>query len=428
MKYFTPPNSYPDVEGADSTQRAEVCSNGLAIQQTFNHIKKRHSFLRKRLVSLLEWNRVDKGIFILAMLMPFFLQYFLWASYVLDHPELHRVVNIAALYDYLWIQIALVAIGCGILGLGLVLRRRKPDATFFQHLVLQFFSLTMIAMFYYVGPLSFSAGLFLLGAPVWGLILLDRQPVWWATGVGVGALLGLGYAAAYTVFPHASLMIPPTDQAGRLFEMNSTVYFNALFFILILVMADQMLAWWHAREDSIRELSRTDTLTGIHNRLSILDFLDHEVARTVRMNTPLSVVILDLDHFKKVNDDWGHPVGDLVLQRTAQVLQQNIRDIDALGRYGGEEFIMVLPGADHSEAFKIIERCRSELAQAEILTESKQSIRVTASFGFVCMSGLAIEPHILIKTADQALYTAKSNGRNRVESREVAANLESILA
>jgi len=286
----------------------------------------------------------------------------------------------------------------------------------------------MIAMFYYVGPLSFSAGLFLLGAPVWGLILLDRKPVWWATGIAVTALLGLGYAAAYNVFPHASLMIPPTDQAGRVFWMNSTVYFNALFFILILVMADQMLAWWHAREDNIRELSRTDALTGVHNRLSILDFLNHEVARTVRMNTPLSVVILDLDHFKRVNDDWGHPVGDLVLQRTAEVLQQNIRDIDALGRYGGEEFIIVLPGADHGEALSIIERCRIELARAEILTESNHSIRVTASFGFVCVSGLQIEPHVLIKTADQALYAAKSNGRNRVESMEVSSRREEVLA
>ncbi|AXI01491.1 GGDEF domain-containing protein [Aquirhabdus parva] len=424
MKYFTPPSSYSETEA----QGPEVCRNGIAIQQTFHHIKKRHSFLRKRLVSILEWSRVDKGIFILVMLTPYFLQYFLWSGYVVNHSELHGIVNISVLNSYLWIQTILVVIGCGILGFGLVMRRRKPDAVFFQYLVLQFFSLSMIAMFYYVGPLSFSAGLFLLGAPVWGLILLDRKPVWWATGIAVTALLGLGYAAAYNVFPHASLMIPPTDQAGRVFWMNSTVYFNALFFILILVMADQMLAWWHAREDNIRELSRTDALTGVHNRLSILDFLNHEVARTVRMNTPLSVVILDLDHFKRVNDDWGHPVGDLVLQRTAEVLQQNIRDIDALGRYGGEEFIIVLPGADHGEALNIIERCRIELARAEILTESNHSIRVTASFGFVCVSGLQIEPHVLIKTADQALYAAKSNGRNRVESMEVSSRREEVLA
>jgi len=126
MKYFTPPSSYSETEA----QGPEVCRNGIAIQQTFHHIKKRHSFLRKRLVSILEWSRVDKGIFILVMLTPYFLQYFLWSGYVVNHSELHGIVNISVLNSYLWIQTILVVIGCGIFGFGLVMRRQKPDAVF----------------------------------------------------------------------------------------------------------------------------------------------------------------------------------------------------------------------------------------------------------------------------------------------------------
>jgi diguanylate cyclase (GGDEF)-like protein len=148
-----------------------------------------------------------------------------------------------------------------------------------------------------------------------------------------------------------------------------------------------------------------------------------EVARATQLREPLSVVILDLDHFKKVNDQWGHPTGDLVLKTAAQVLRQNIRECDSLGRYGGEEFIIIIPNADQAEAQKIIERCRIALAQTNILSESQVLINVTASFGVVNVTHSIeqmIEPYTLIKTADEALYIAKHNGRNRIETKVFA--------
>ncbi|HEY4714109.1 MAG TPA: GGDEF domain-containing protein, partial [Aquirhabdus sp.] len=189
------------------------------------------------------------------------------------------------------------------------------------------------------------------------------------------------------------------------------------FFVPIILMADQMLMWWREREEKIRHMSRTDALTGIHNRMSILSILDNEVARAERTKSALSMVILDLDHFKKVNDVWGHPTGDLVLKTATKVLKHNIREIDALGRYGGEEFVIVLPGADQLEAQKIIERCRIKLSEAEIFSDNNTMIKVTASFGLVSVNGHAVEAHSLIKTADEALYLAKHSGRNRIEIR-----------
>lgn len=297
------------------------------------------------------------------------------------------------------------------------MRQKKPNSIIFQNVALHFFALTLVAMSYAIGTASFCAGLVLLGAPVFGFILLDRKAVWGATITALLVLVGLSYVTAYGLLPYAPVMVTPTDQASNLFWMNSVFFFAAPFFIVIILMADQMLKWWRKREDKIRHMSRTDALTGIHNRMSILNILDHEVTRAERTKSSLSMVILDLDHFKKVNDVWGHPTGDLVLKTAAKVLKHNIRAIDALGRYGGEEFVIVLPGADPEEAQKIIDRCRVKLSEAEIFSDNNTLIKVTASFGLVSVNGHTVESHTLIKTADEALYLAKHSGRNRIETK-----------
>lgn len=381
--------------------------------------------LRKHLSAALEWSTVDKGLILLVMIIPIYGQYLLWSLYVLSRPDRARLVNVPLVIEVMKIDVAFIIIGAIILCAGLYLRQKRPDSLFFQNITLHFFSLTLVAMSYSIGTASFCAGLVLLGAPVFGFILLDRKAVWGATITALIVLIGLSYATAYELIPYAPVMIPPSDHVSHLFWMNSVFFFAAPFFFPIIVMADQMLMWWREREEKIRHMSRTDALTGIHNRMSILGILDHEVARAERAKSALSFVILDLDHFKKVNDVWGHPTGDLVLKTAAKVLKHNIRAIDALGRYGGEEFVIVLPGADQEEALKVIERCRIKLAEAEIFSENNTLIKVTASFGLVSVSGYSVEAHTLLKTADEALYLAKHNGRNRIEIKtfEVAVAL-----
>lgn len=377
--------------------------------------------LRKHLSAALEWSAVDKGLILLVMIIPIYGQYLLWSLYVLSRPDRTRLVNVPLVIDVMKIEIAFIIIGAILLFTGRYLRHKRPDSLFFQNISLHFFSLTLVAMSYSIGTASFCAGLVLLGAPVFGFILLDRKAVWGATITALIVLVGLSYATVYELIPYAPVMIPPSDHASHLFWMNSLFFFAAPFFFPIILMADQMLIWWREREEKIRYMSRTDALTGIHNRMSILGILDQEVARAERTNASLSMVILDLDHFKKVNDVWGHPTGDLVLKTAAKVLKHNIREIDALGRYGGEEFVIVLPGADPIEAQKIIERCRIKLSEAEIFSDNNTLIKVTASFGLVSVNGHTVESHTLIKTADEALYLAKHSGRNRIETTIFAA-------
>jgi diguanylate cyclase (GGDEF)-like protein len=130
----------------------------------------------------------------------------------------------------------------------------------------------------------------------------------------------------------------------------------------------------------------------------------------------MCVVILDLDHFKRINDTWGHPTGDKVLQEAARVLRDCIRTCDGIGRFGGEEFMLVLPDTSVDGAAVLVERCRAALAATLIRAETGKTFHVSASFGVVCNEkDMNVDGEALIKSADEALYLAKENGRNRVE-------------
>lgn len=158
-----------------------------------------------------------------------------------------------------------------------------------------------------------------------------------------------------------------------------------------------------------------DSLTGLWNRHAIFGVLQRELARSGREGKPLTVIMADIDHFKKINDMHGHLAGDLVLRETACRITSGLRQYDSVGRYGGEEFLIVLPGCDHSYGYGSVERLRNEFDSNPMIT-SEGSYRVTLSFGIVVVdpaSSWAIDD--IVGAADEALYRAKRNGRNRIE-------------
>jgi diguanylate cyclase (GGDEF)-like protein len=155
-----------------------------------------------------------------------------------------------------------------------------------------------------------------------------------------------------------------------------------------------------------------DGLTGLANRRAAADALHAEVARAERLETPLSVVLADLDGFKDVNDAHGHAVGDEVLRSFAAVLRETLRDSDVAGRWGGEEFLLLLPGAEEEGAVLLAERVRIAFASRGIPRVG--GLRVTASFGVAEYAG-ETRSEQLVAAADGALYRAKGAGKNRVE-------------
>jgi len=179
-------------------------------------------------------------------------------------------------------------------------------------------------------------------------------------------------------------------------------------------LADLQAELLSARE-ALREQATRDSLTHIWNRSSILEMLSRELARAERERTPVGVVIVDLDHFKNVNDSHGHLAGDAVLCEAARRMQGAIRHYDSIGRYGGEEFLILLPGCDEQSSFTQAERLRRQIENAE-MSLNETCLRLTASFGVTCaMPGDPWTPEGLIRKADEALYLAKKLGRNRAQ-------------
>ena len=164
----------------------------------------------------------------------------------------------------------------------------------------------------------------------------------------------------------------------------------------------------------LQELSQTDPLTGLYNRRYLMTSLDQEMERTRRTGLPTSIIMMDLDHFKRLNDTYGHQFGDAALCHVAALLKENLRKLDIPCRFGGEEFVMILPGTRLPQAVRLAVRLKDTLAQS---WEEPQggSGRLTASFGVETYTGRQdLSPQSFLQQADRWLFLAKAQGRNTV--------------
>jgi diguanylate cyclase (GGDEF)-like protein len=163
----------------------------------------------------------------------------------------------------------------------------------------------------------------------------------------------------------------------------------------------------------VQTLAATDSLTGLFNRRHFYELAELEMKRSLRYERPLSVIMADIDFFKKVNDSYGHAVGDLVLREAATILKQNTRETDIVGRYGGEEFVLMLPETNLENALSLAERIRAAVSHIRIPNE-KKDVFITISLGVAEYSMERENLDALLNRSDQALYEAKKTGRNRV--------------
>lgn len=166
--------------------------------------------------------------------------------------------------------------------------------------------------------------------------------------------------------------------------------------------------------EEMHQMANYDAITGVLNKHALLKRLKEEFSYAKRAKLPLSVLMIDIDFFKKVNDEYGHMAGDYVLSGVAQRIQKAIRDEDILARYGGEEFLVILRGSDKAGAVKLAERVR-KLVEASPFRFEKKDIPVTVSVGAAVLEGkAAASAEKLVEKADQCLYRSKKDGRNRV--------------
>ena len=167
--------------------------------------------------------------------------------------------------------------------------------------------------------------------------------------------------------------------------------------------------------EEVERLAITDSLTSLYNRRHLFELADREFQRARRYRIPLSIMMVDIDEFKRVNDTYGHAIGDQVLQGVAECCRKELRGVDVIGRYGGDEFVALLPETGLPAACQVAERLRRSIAERVLDTRAGR-VAVTVSLGIAVMDDEHLTPETLIDRADKALYVAKQNGRNRVWS------------
>ncbi|MFT5296754.1 MAG: diguanylate cyclase (GGDEF)-like protein [Colwellia sp.] len=196
-------------------------------------------------------------------------------------------------------------------------------------------------------------------------------------------------------------------------------YIDAISMIAlqIFVVSTCLSLSWSASQQLAQKLkiqATIDLLTNLYNRRAFEEFAEKEVSRAEREQTYISVVLMDIDLFKQVNDTHGHQIGDKVLQEFSVRLKDSLRQYDILARYGGEEFMLLLPDTDRETALVIAEKLRVTIFQPVFCVEKELKLEVSASFGVASICGKTIDWKALVAKADSALYQAKSNGRNQV--------------
>jgi diguanylate cyclase (GGDEF)-like protein len=201
----------------------------------------------------------------------------------------------------------------------------------------------------------------------------------------------------------------PLDPA-TMYGPPGVVFFRAL----VMSLLSMSVLWLEVSRlyETVEQQATQDELTGVANRRGIVALLQRELDRAKRANAVCSVALIDIDNFKKVNDTWGHPAGDQVIKWVTKVIGRSIRPYDTLGRYGGEEFLLLIPGAGTDGAFAIAERARIAIQHQACIVDGER-LRMTVSAG-VATSVPDMDADTLLRLADDALYRAKETGRNRV--------------
>lgn len=172
-----------------------------------------------------------------------------------------------------------------------------------------------------------------------------------------------------------------------------------------------------AAVENLTQQAHTDFLTNLNGRRYFMELAEIELARTVRYGGALSLLMLDIDHFRKINDSYGHKTGDRVLRALAELCRKSLREVDIVGRLGGEHFALLLPETDEAHALEVAGRLRQALAGHGLSLTAGRFVRFTVSIGVATLKNKECDLDKLLSQADEALYEAKRSGRNRVCTR-----------
>lgn len=369
----------------------------------------------------------DKAIMVNIGMSLLYLSFVCAAFFAERIPVVAQIMNFDALHLAERIGLISIALMTVFLIYILYMRKVNPSSTLPNNI--QIFLIGQPLMLYAVlnGITQIVTGLLLGMLPLIGIILFNRKHVFYAAGLLWLEVILLAMAVSLGYLPNAPLYVDQVKaEHVPIFFTFTQILLSAPVAAMVYVMGHSLMQGLVLKEKKILELSRTDALTGLWNRRYLNEILEHEIALTHRNLYCLSIIILDLDFFKKVNDSFGHSVGDKVLLATAEVLQKCARTTDYVGRFGGEEFLIILPNCDAKMLVVVAERYRKALEEKQISTGEGMT-QVTGSFGSTtmlptntCEYQMQLCLDKLITTADKALYDAKEQGRNCVRFRPLS--------
>jgi diguanylate cyclase (GGDEF)-like protein len=375
--------------------------------------------LRERVAAQLQspwrWRDGYKCVFASGLTLPFVMAWIIRLASVQADPARGPYMepeHVGPMLVFVWFQamghIAIIAVG--------LLGRRRAQIPWLVHFAVQFWFACFALTLYAIGPYTSAFAMLLLFFPLLGFIVIGIRRVAYGLATFAMLLVATTVAERLDVIPYAPLFVPETLVDGRPYTswIVSLGWIPLLGSGWILFVFAYVVRQWRDREERLKELSDTDYLTEVRNRRSFMESSEIEFCRARRYGKSLAIVMIDVDHFKRVNDDHGHGIGDRVLQLVAKILAAEVRRHDVIARYGGEEFAFLLTETNQEQARVMAERCRERI-EAEQLVVRRTAVRVTAS------AGIAAFPHEgvtrieqLIDLADGALYRAKRSGRNRV--------------
>ncbi len=375
--------------------------------------------------NILNWSSIHKCILMLVFFIFIKMLWITWTVYTLTSPHLLQYINFASLMFHLKIDLLEFVLVIVILPVFYFSRTQIQAQRYLPYQAQRYLPyvcmVLLISMlvfdWYSSGPLAVGIIINVMSFFYLMIVLFKRKILFFSLCYSFLIFCAIDMSGIVTgefnyapMFNLASIGYPNFKNK---FWLASTLYFSAPPFLIGIYVLSTILNQWRKREIFITELSQRDDLTGLYNRRVLTEHLVTLDQHDLNTMSNYAILLLDLDHFKRVNDTYGHIVGDQVLIQSAKILQQNLRSHDLLGRYGGEEFLMIIQNSHSYEVYRIAERCRQALENFRHQAGVGTQIQVTCSIG-IAFSQSGKNWLSILNEADLALYEAKLKGRNRV--------------
>lgn len=359
---------------------------------------------------IMNWNTLNKCILMLILGCVTHLIWMLWKIFIWLNPSLWSMTNLGLIKQQIVLNLIFIVVLSSLIYPCIYWQHKAWVKRFVPYITVWCFITSLCRDAYLIGVLSPATLSSFVSLLTVGLILFPRSVVYSALIPSTLYLFVCGYLSLHGMLPYAPIFNLPNDTYANAFWVGSMLYFITPVVMICLILFEILLSQWRNREQLIQQLSRIDPLTNTYNRRSLNQYLEH-IQR--KKNQNYALVLLDLDHFKSINDCHGHHKGDEALILVGQLLKQHLRETDIVGRFGGEEFLLLLYHTTLEQAQHTAERCRAAIEHLELKDDNGNRIALTASFG-ISTAQSPLTPFQLLTQADKALYSAKASGRNQV--------------